>query len=222
MDTATYFPHGLGCPCGLSHCWSKSIQGIGSGLEPLPSFHLNHERSAVLQEPLRHTWDSYPEGRQTIHGRYPQDCPCAESRLSAIPHLAPWKDQGLSAAQVEHRSQEVGLEGCPSKPDIQEVSYYVKAMGSFTHPPSTRGIEARMFRGEKGAIDLDLDIGISGGERADPTFCQSLIENGPEARIKMQRQSVPYPPSPPHSFSFVFYQLNLVKSEKLRQPSLET
>lgn len=82
----------------------------------------------------------------------PRDCPCAESRLY------PWKDQGLSAAQLEHRSQgsRSGRDALLD-PTFKRSANHVKGMASFPHPPSTEGIRGIFQRRGKGAIDLDLD-----------------------------------------------------------------
>lgn len=70
------------------------------------------------------------------------------------------------------------------------------------------------LRGGKHAVDLHPDL-FQVGCGEETTISQSLIKNGLRHRawvMKMQGKSVPCPPLYPYPFfSFVFYQLNLVR-----------
>ena len=135
VDTLPYIsPMGWGCPLWPENgCWSKSIQGTGSGLELYLLF-------ILLQGPLGSTWDSYSrEGRLTKQdSRYPPWIAPVVSP-SCIPVPGSLERSGAQCCPLGAQVPgEYVWKGCPSRPDIQEVSQPGQGCG-ILRPSSIHG-----------------------------------------------------------------------------------
>ena len=129
-----------GAPCGLRMAAGASLfRGQAVGLNST-FFSSYYQRSSVLQGPLGSTWDSYSrEGRLTKQdSRYPPWIAPVVSP-SCIPVPGSLERSGAQCCPLGAQVPgEYVWKGCPSRPDIQEVSQPGQGCG-ILRPSSIHG-----------------------------------------------------------------------------------
>ena len=148
------------------------------GLNPT-FFSSYYQRSSVLQGPLGSTWDSYSrEGRLTKQdSRYPPGIAPVVSP-SCIPIPGSLERSGAQCCPLGAQVPgEYVWKGCPSRPDIQEVSQPGQGCG-ILRPSSIHGGDKQNIPEEKKGYYWSGSWYVVGGGGELTTICQSLIENG--------------------------------------------